>query len=156
MDIRKKLQESSDLEDLKQSLLDLDSEFRFKCRRCGKCCKNQDTIILNPRDIFRIARKQARTMSAVIDDYTEVYIGPDSRIPIVHLLPKGPKNTCPLLVDGRCSVHDCKPGACALTRWPASSSLRLRESESDRSMYAICSTTIYAAQPNASIQSAAG
>ena len=86
MDIRKKLQESSDLEDLKQSLLDLDSEFRFKCRRCGKCCKNQNTIILNPRDIFRIARKQARTMSAVIDDYTEVYIGPDSRIPIVHLL----------------------------------------------------------------------
>ena len=114
MDIRKKLQESSDLEDLKQSLLDLDSEFRFKCRRCGKCCKNQDTIILNPRDIFRIARKQARTMSAVIGDYTEVYIGSDSRIPIVHLLPKGPKNTCPLLVDGRCSVHDCKPGACAL------------------------------------------
>ena len=23
-----------------ESLLDLDSEFRFKCRRCGKCCKN--------------------------------------------------------------------------------------------------------------------
>lgn len=114
MDIQKMMETGEGVEELKQNLLDLDSEFRFKCRRCGKCCKNQDTILLNPRDIFRIARKLGKTMAAVIDDYTEVYIGQNSRIPVVHLLPKGPKNTCPLLIDGRCSVHDCKPTVCAL------------------------------------------
>lgn len=114
MDIQKMMETGEGAEELEQNLLDLDSEFRFKCRRCGKCCKNQDTILLNPRDIFRIAQKLGKSMAAVIDDYTEVYIGQNSRIPVVHLLPKGPKNTCPLLIDGRCSVHDCKPTVCAL------------------------------------------
>lgn len=114
MNIRKIMETEEGFEELEQGLLGLDSEFRFKCRRCGKCCKDQNTILLNPRDIFNIGKKLGKSMSAVIGDYAEVYIGQDSRVPVVHLLPKGPKNTCPLLVDGRCSVHDCKPTVCAL------------------------------------------
>ena len=48
MDIRALLKQGSSLEELEQSLLDLDSEFDFKCRHCGKCCKNQDTVCLLP------------------------------------------------------------------------------------------------------------
>ena len=114
MDIQKMMQTGEGIEQLTENLLDLDSEFRFKCRRCGKCCIHQDTIILNTRDIYNIARKQGRPMQGAIEDYTEVYIGRNSRLPIVHLLSNGPKDTCPLLVDGRCSVHDCKPTVCAL------------------------------------------
>lgn len=50
----------------------------------------------------------------MIKAYAEVYIGPTSRIPIVHLLSNGPYGTCPLLENGRCSVHECKPMVCAL------------------------------------------
>lgn len=53
-------------------------------------------------------------MQQVAESYTEAYIGRNSRIPIVHLLSNGPKGACPLLEDGRCSVHDCKPTVCAL------------------------------------------
>ena len=53
-------------------------------------------------------------MEQVIEETSEVYPGRDSRMPIVHMVPRGPKNACPLLVDGRCSVHDCKPTVCAL------------------------------------------
>ena len=53
-------------------------------------------------------------MREVMDAYTEVYIGRNSRIPIIHLLSNGPKGACPLLENGRCSVHDCKPTVCAL------------------------------------------
>ena len=42
------------------------------------------------------------------------FIGRNSHIPIVHLLSNGPKGACPLLENGRCSVHDCKPTVCAL------------------------------------------
>ena len=56
MDIRK-LAEEGRTEEIEQQLMDLDSEFRFKCRKCGKCCKHQDTILFNPGDIFNIARK---------------------------------------------------------------------------------------------------
>ncbi len=114
MDLHKMMTTGEGIEQLKDNLLDLDSEFRFKCRRCGKCCIHQDTILLNTRDIYNIAKKQGRAMRDVIESYTEVYIGKNSRIPVVHLLSNGPKGACPLLVDGRCSVHDCKPTVCAL------------------------------------------
>ena len=96
-------------------MLDLDSEFRFKCRRCGKCCKNQDTILFNARDIYNIAKKLGKTTIQVIEECAEVYIGNSSRLPMVHMVPVGRKRRCPLLLDdGRCSVHDCKPTVCAL------------------------------------------
>ena len=71
-------------------------------------------IIFNARDIFNIAKKKGMTMQQVVEAYTEVYIGRNSRIPIIHLLSNGPKGACPLLENGRCSVHDCKPTVCAL------------------------------------------
>lgn len=114
MDLYKMMRTGEGIEHLEEHLLDLDSEFRFKCRRCGKCCVHQDTIIFNARDIYNIAKKKGMTMQAVVEAYTETYIGRNSRIPIIHLLSNGPKGACPLLADGRCSVHDCKPTVCAL------------------------------------------
>ena len=38
MDIFKMMQTGEGIEHLEEHLLNLDSEFRFKCRRCGKCC----------------------------------------------------------------------------------------------------------------------
>ncbi len=115
MDLHHMLQTGEGIEHLEDHLLDLDSEFRFKCRRCGKCCIHQETIIFNTRDIYNIAKKKGMTMQEVVEAYTETYIGHNSRIPIVHLLSNGPKGACPLLIaDGRCSVHDCKPTVCAL------------------------------------------
>lgn len=114
MDIEKQIQNEG-FDGWKDRLLTLDSTFKFKCRKCGKCCKNQDTILFTPRDIFRIAQKVRKSPLDVVKDYTEVYIGPQSRIPLVHLLMRGPKNACPFLAeDGRCSIHDCKPIVCAL------------------------------------------
>ena len=95
MDFWKAMEADKGMEHLKQQLMDLDSTFKFKCRRCGKCCKNQDTILFSPWDIFRIGKKIGKSPSTVIKDYTEVYIGPQSRIPVVHLLMQGRKNACP-------------------------------------------------------------
>lgn len=114
MNLRKMIQSEEMIQHLEDELLDVDSEFRFKCNQCGRCCINQDTIILNPVDIFNIAKKKGMTTLEVVEAYTEVYIGPSSRIPIVHLLPNGPNGACPLLENGLCSVHDCKPLVCAL------------------------------------------
>ena len=114
MDIFKMIQTGKGIEHLEEHLLNLDSEFRFKCRRCGKCCIHQETIIFNARDIYNIAKKKGMTVQEVVNAYTEAYIGRNSHIPIVHLLSNGPKGACPLLENGRCSVHDCKPTVCAL------------------------------------------
>ena len=108
MDIRK-LAEEGQVEEIKRQLMDLDSKFRFKCRKCGKCCRHQHTILFTPRDIFNIARKLQTTTGEVIDRYAEAYIGSASKIPLVHMVPRGKNEVCPFLVDGLCSIHDCKP-----------------------------------------------
>lgn len=115
IDIKKLMQTGEGIEELGEHLMDLDATFRFKCRKCGKCCKNQDMIFFTPSDLFKIAKKLEKPIQAIIDSYTEVYIGPQSQIPLVHLLMQGTKNACPFLgADSRCSIHDSKPVICAL------------------------------------------
>ena len=113
MDIRK-LAAEGQTEEIERQLMDLDGEFRFKCRKCGKCCRHQNTILFNPRDIFNIARKLQMTPEKVISKYAETYIGSASKIPVVHMVPRGQNAVCPFLKDGLCSIHACKPTVCAL------------------------------------------
>jgi Fe-S-cluster containining protein len=101
-------------ENLDQYRLGPDEKFQFKCRSCGKCCKNRNDIMLTTRDLYNIARKLGTTIEAVMDTYCESYIGDTSRIPIVRLRPVGKTNSCPLLNGERCLVHDSKPAVCAL------------------------------------------
>lgn len=113
MNIFEELQRGN-LDVLKDKLMTLDSEFCFECDGCGRCCRNQDTILLTARDIYHIARSLHLTMEEVIRLYTEVYIGRNSKVPVVHLLSNGPNRTCPFLRDDRCIVHAAKPVVCAL------------------------------------------
>ena len=43
-------------ENLESMTIGLDDTFRFHCTACGKCCINREDILLNPRDLFRIAK----------------------------------------------------------------------------------------------------
>lgn len=95
-------------------MIGLDDTFRFKCRECGKCCKNREDIILTPRDLYNIANKLGKTTLEVINEFCDRYIGHSSRLPIVRLKPIGPRKVCPFLQNDRCMVHDVKPVVCAL------------------------------------------
>jgi Fe-S-cluster containining protein len=100
--------------DMENNALGLDDTFRFKCRACGKCCKNRYDILLTTRDLHNIARELGRTIEYVIERYCETYIGHSSRIPIVRLRPAGPEQACPLMYNKRCIVHKAKPVVCAI------------------------------------------
>lgn len=102
------------VENLDQMQLGPDDTFRFKCCGCGKCCKNREDILLNPRDLFRLAMHMKQTPDQVVARCCETYIGDHSRIPVVRLRPVGKAKVCPLLKDNRCSVHAAKPSVCAL------------------------------------------
>lgn len=105
-----------DLSDnLDKYLIGIDEEFAFKCRKCGKCCKNRNDVMLNSRDLYNIAKKLGITTMQVIEKYCETFIGADSNLPIVILKFGGSKNACPLLnTKGLCLVQDMKPVICAL------------------------------------------
>jgi Fe-S-cluster containining protein len=102
------------IENYENHTLGLDDSFKFKCRACGKCCKNRTDIILTTRDLYNIAKELDRTHEDVIERYCEAYIGGSSRIPIVRLRAIGSEKACPLLRDKRCVVHKAKPVVCAL------------------------------------------
>jgi len=73
---------------------------------------------LNTRDVYNLATALEMTNKQVIETYCEVYIGQDSRMPIVRLMPKGVNRKCPLLNGDKCLIHAknpyLKPAVCAL------------------------------------------
>lgn len=101
-------------EEISKLTIGLDDEFRFKCRACGKCCKNRDDILLTPRDLFNVAMKLHKHNREVVTEYCELFVGHVSGIPIVRLMPRGKDNACPFFSGKLCQVNDMKPIVCAL------------------------------------------
>lgn len=91
-----------------------DGEFRFHCTMCGKCCIHREDILLNPQDIFRMAKELKLSVGGFMMRYCECYIGEDSKIPLMRLKPVGSVKRCPLLKNRKCMVHDAKPVVCAM------------------------------------------
>ena len=102
------------IENMDKMTIGLDDEFEFGCRACGECCTNRTDILLNPKDIYNIAKELGRETKEIIDNYCESYIGGTSRLPVVRLRAVGSDKHCPLLSGGKCSVHKSKPTVCAL------------------------------------------
>ena len=98
----------------KNNKLTADEPFRFHCTQCGECCINRDDILLSPMDLFRIAKELNVSLEDVIDRYCELYVGYESRFPLIRLKPRGVIKRCPLLKNRKCSVHKAKPAMCAM------------------------------------------
>ena len=81
---------------------------------CGKCCIEREDILLNPKDVYRMSKELGITPPQLAKQYGDVYIGHDSRIPIIRLKPRGSVRRCPLLKDRKCMVHGTKPTVCAM------------------------------------------
>lgn len=81
--------------------------------------------MLTSRDLFRMAKHLGKMPGDVIQEYCQCYVGRDSRIPIVRLLPRGVNNACPFLLGKRCQIHAAKPVVCAL--YPVGRALMLKE-----------------------------
>ena len=63
----------------------LDEKFKFNCTMCGKCCINREDILLNPMDMFHLAKELNMAPQQVMETYCKTYIGSDSRFPIVRM-----------------------------------------------------------------------
>lgn len=100
-------------------LVELTDTIDFNCKQCGKCCMNRNDIILNPFDIYNIAKKKNIEPKDALLKYCTIHVGANSKLPIV-MLESDDRKMCPLLEYSisngtfECSVNDGKPGACAL------------------------------------------
>lgn len=99
--------------------LEEDSEFVVGCEQCGQCCRNRDDILLSPHDVFHMVKATGMQVVDMIHKYTEVYLGPNSNMPIVRIVYRKELNgstTCPFLgrKDNKhyCRIHEYKPYVC--------------------------------------------
>lgn len=77
--------------------------YQFECTKCGKCCKWDGVVNLNPDDIQRLAEALKIDKSEVIDKYTN-----DGKT----LKDKPNSKECVFLKNDLCEIHDKKPEQC--------------------------------------------
>lgn len=102
------------LDNLDKTRIGLDDILPFSCNQCGKCCIDRKDLLLNPRDLYRMAKELDISIKEWIDLYGECFLGDDSRIPILRIRSKGSIKKCPLMKNHSCMVHKAKPTVCAL------------------------------------------
>ena len=98
---------------IEQDTLGPNDTFRFTCKECGACCRNRTTpIMLTGLDIYRMAKGLSIDPYEVLARFTSGYVGDVSHAPVV-ILRERLDGSCSLLRKGKCTVHSCKPIACA-------------------------------------------
>lgn len=85
------------------------------CDGCSQCCKGMgDSILLDPFDLYQIQRSGQVTFDHLM---TQEFIALTMRGGMIlpHIRMTEDTDCCPFLnEEGRCSIHECRPGMCRL------------------------------------------
>lgn len=84
------------------------------CQGCSDCCQNMgDSIILDPLDVHRLSQKLQMNFQQLLE--LHVSLGVVDGIILPHLKMEGEQASCSFLnEEGRCSIHEARPGMCRL------------------------------------------
>lgn len=84
------------------------------CKGCSDCCQGMgDTVILDPLDVHRLCVGLKKLPEELLGSVLELGITDGNILP--HLAMRGVEERCVFLnTEGRCSIHDIRPGFCRL------------------------------------------
>ena len=84
------------------------------CKGCSDCCRGMgSSILLDPMDIWRFQEKLHKDFRSLIENEAELGMADGMILPNLKMNAK--TDACPFLDEnGRCSVHECRPGLCRL------------------------------------------
>lgn len=84
------------------------------CGGCSACCRGMgNSIILDPYDVWRFQRSLGLSMEALLADGAELNVVDGIILP--NLKMAGEEEACTFLDgEGRCRIHDARPGVCRL------------------------------------------
>ncbi len=95
--------------------VELSDRVRFRCIRCGKCCRNVlGSVIIESLDGWRMAKHLGITVADFYDKYTDLFFMEDVEFPIFALKTNGKENACIFLKGNRCTIQDAKPRTCKM------------------------------------------
>ena len=84
------------------------------CRGCSACCSGMGaSIILDPFDLYQLQKGLGMQPQAILEQYGEFQMQDGLILP--NLKMAGERDQCSFLSqEGRCSIHDFRPGLCRL------------------------------------------
>lgn len=84
------------------------------CKGYSDCCQGMgDTVILDPLDVHRLCAGLKKSPEELLGSVVELGITDGNILP--HLAMRGEQERCVFLnTEGRCSIHDIRPGFCRL------------------------------------------
>ncbi len=84
------------------------------CTGCSECCRVvEDTILLDPYDIYQLERRLGVGFEALMDETVRLTVVDGVIQPHLYVRPEG--EGCIFLgKDGRCTIHDSRPGFCRM------------------------------------------
>ncbi len=84
------------------------------CAGCSECCRVvEDTIILDPYDIWQLERHLAAGFEALMESRIRLSVVDGIIQPHLYVRPNGAGCTF-LGADGRCGIHESRPGFCRM------------------------------------------
>lgn len=87
------------------------------CEGCSDCCRGMgNTILLDPMDVWRFRRDLHKDFGALLGKEAELGMADGMILP--NLKMDARTDACPFLDhNGRCSVHDSRPGCAGSSSW---------------------------------------
>lgn len=85
-----------------------------ECAGCSACCRGMgNSIVLDPFDVYRLSRKLQKSFEELLAAHLELNVVDGIILPNLKLT--GLNEACTFLnSEGRCSIHDSRPGICRL------------------------------------------
>lgn len=91
------------------------------CAGCSSCCQDMgNSIILDPFDVFQLTTNLSVSFEELMKDKISLHLVDGVILPSLHFIERSTSNEngheiCPFLnQEGRCSIHDFRPGFCRL------------------------------------------
>ncbi len=88
------------------------------CSGCSECCRMGPVIVLDPLDVFELNRFLQQSFEDMLNETIELKVIDGLIMPILKLVKaEGQEEAmvCPYLgEDGRCTIHEFRPGICRL------------------------------------------
>ena len=84
------------------------------CEGCSACCRGMgETVVLDPLDVFRLTTGLSVSFENLLEGRLALRVVDGLILPYLQMT--GREEACSFLdADGRCSVHELRPGICRL------------------------------------------
>lgn len=93
------------------------------CKGCEKCCHDMgDSIILDPYDIYNMTMATGKTFEQLLNKEIALSVVDGIIFPHINMVTdnieapvaEGDNLYCSFLINGRCTIHNYRPGFCRL------------------------------------------